>query len=335
MRSDILEEGGVWTRVVESLVVWWHYGYKSKTGWPESVTWLGIFEPLRREARQRREYLFRKAQEEKLRAVEEKKEKIKKALDENCLIPTELRKEALRLQKSIEFDDEGATGVTTQVDDEYRWAGVEDPRIMVTTSRDPSSRLKMFAKELKLVFPGAQRMNRGRHEVGALVRACKANGVTDLLVVHEHRGVPDGLIISHLPFGPTAYFTLCNVVMRHDIPDIGTMSEAHPHLIFHNLTSRLGQRVTSILKYLFPVPKDDSKRVITFANQDDYISFRHHVYKKTDHRNVELTEVGPRFEMKLYMIKLGTLEQESTADVEWRWHPYTHTAKKRKFLSME
>lgn len=45
-------------------------------------------------------------------------------------------------------------------------------------------------QELKLVFPGAQRMNRGRHEVGALVRACKANGVTDLLVVHEHRGTP-------------------------------------------------------------------------------------------------------------------------------------------------
>ncbi|XP_062975618.1 U3 small nucleolar ribonucleoprotein protein IMP4 [Elgaria multicarinata webbii] len=290
---------------------------------------------LRREARQRREYLYRKAQEEKLRAVQDKKEKIKKALDENCLIPTELRKEALALQKAIEFDDEGGEGVMSHVDDEYRWAGVEDPRIMVTTSRDPSSRLKMFAKEVKLVFPGAQRMNRGRHEVGALVRACKANGVTDLLVVHEHRGMPDGLIVSHLPFGPTAYFTLCNVVMRHDIPDIGTMSEAHPHLVFHNFTSRLGQRVTSILKYLFPVPKDDSKRVITFANQEDYISFRHHVYKKTDHRNVELTEVGPRFEMKLYMIKLGTLEQESTADVEWRWHPYTRTAKKRKFLSTE
>lgn len=37
-------------------------------------------------------------------------------------------------------------GVTSHVDDEYRWAGVEDPRLMVTTSRDPSSRLKIFAK---------------------------------------------------------------------------------------------------------------------------------------------------------------------------------------------
>ncbi len=27
-----------------------------------------------------------------------------------------------------------------------RWAGVEDPKIMITTSRDPSSKLKQFAK---------------------------------------------------------------------------------------------------------------------------------------------------------------------------------------------
>ncbi|KAM4011863.1 U3 small nucleolar ribonucleoprotein IMP4-like [Anomaloglossus baeobatrachus] len=145
----------------------------------------------------------------------------------------------------------------------------------------------------------------------------------------------DGLIVCHLPFGPTAYFTLCNVVMRHDIPDLGTMSEAYPHLVFHNFTSRLGQRVSNIMKYLFPVPKDDSRRVITFANQEDYISFRHHVYKKTDHRNIELSEVGPRFEMKLYMIKLGNLENEGTAEVERRWHPYTNTAKKRKYLTNE
>ncbi|XP_067833571.1 U3 small nucleolar ribonucleoprotein protein IMP4 isoform X1 [Heptranchias perlo] len=290
---------------------------------------------LRREARLRREYLYRKAQEEKLRSIEEKKQKLKCALDENKLIPTELRREALELQKVLEYDDEGGEGVRSQMDDEYKWAGVEDPKIMITTSRDPSSKLKQFAKEVKLVFPNAQRMNRGKHEMGALVQACKANSVTDLLIVHEHRGVPDGLIVCHLPFGPTAYFTLSNVVMRHDIPDIGTMSEAYPHLIFHNLTSRLGQRISSILKYLFPVPKDDSRRVITFANQDDYISFRHHVYKKVDHKNLELSEVGPRFEMKLYQIKLGTLENETTSDTEWRWHPYTHTAKKKRYLSTE
>jgi U3 small nucleolar ribonucleoprotein protein IMP4 len=92
--------------------------------------------------------------------------------------------------------------------------------------------------------------------------------------------------------------------------------------------------VQSILKYLFPVPKTDSKRVITFANREDYISFRHHVYKKSGAKDVELKEVGPRFEMKLYEIKLGTVDQ-AEVDVEWRLRPFMNTAKKRYKLSTE
>lgn len=59
-------------------------------------------------------------------------------------------------------------------------------------------------------------------------------------------------------------------VLRHDIGDkktVGTVSEAYPHLIFDNFTSKLGVRVSNILKHLFPVPKPDTKRVLTFANQ--------------------------------------------------------------------
>lgn len=37
-------------------------------------------------------------------------------------------------------------GVGAHIDDEYAWAGVEDPKIMITTSHSPSSRLKQFAK---------------------------------------------------------------------------------------------------------------------------------------------------------------------------------------------
>ena len=74
---------------------------------------------------------------------------------------------------------------------------------------------------MRLIFPGAQRLNRGSYEFSQLMDACRANNVTDFLVVHEHRGIPDGLIVCHLPHGPTAYFTLSDIVMRHDIPDIG------------------------------------------------------------------------------------------------------------------
>jgi rRNA maturation protein Rpf1 len=111
----------------------------------------------------------------------------------------------------------------------------------------------------------------------------------------------------------------------------GSVSEANPHLIFHNFKTRLvravccsppasaaacahllycahgesvrglkcglrcgaqGLRLQTILKHLFPVPKPDSKRVITFANDSDFVSFRHHTYKKTaGSKDVDLVEV--------------------------------------------
>lgn len=184
---------------------------------------------------------------------------------------------------------------------------------------------------MKLVFPNSQRINRGGYVIKDIVDACRSNEVSDLIIFHEHRGQPDGMIISHLPYGPTAYFTLHNVVLRHDIENKGTVSEAYPQLIFHNFSTKLGQRVQSILKYLFPVPKDDSKRVMTFANMDDYISFRHHVYYPTSHKSVEIAEVGPRFEARLYQITLGTVDIKG-ADVEWALRPYHRTARKREVL---
>jgi U3 small nucleolar ribonucleoprotein protein IMP4 len=61
-------------------------------------------------------------------------------------IPTDLRHGALALSRAAEWDDEGGEYMTSHEDDEYGWAGVQDPKIVITTSRDPSSRLKMFAK---------------------------------------------------------------------------------------------------------------------------------------------------------------------------------------------
>lgn len=39
-----------------------------------------------------------------------------------------------------------STEPMTHIDDEYSQAGVEDPRVLITTSRDPSSKLSQFAK---------------------------------------------------------------------------------------------------------------------------------------------------------------------------------------------
>jgi len=284
----------------------------------------------RRQARERREYLYRKGTEQQERSTHERKRKLKEALESGKPIPTELRKEAAELKRQIDFDDDKTSILPESRDDEYRLAGVYDPKVVVTTSRDPSSRLKSFSKEVKLLFPNSQRLNRGSYVLAELVHVCVSNDVTDLVVIHEHRGEPDGLVVCHLPHGPTATFSLSGVVMRHDIPDSGTMSEAYPHLIFENFKTKIGLRAQSILKYLFPVPKDESMRVLTFSNDSDYISFRHHTYTKKEGK-VELAEVGPRWEMKLFSIKLGTIDHKD-AETEWIYRPYMNTAKKHRSL---
>lgn len=83
--------------------------------------------------------------------------------------------------------------------------------------------------------------------------------------------------------------------MRHDIGskrEVGTVSEVYPHLILDNMSTKLGKRIGSILKYLFPVPAQDSKRVVTFANRNDYVSVRNHIYQQPKGvSSIELTEV--------------------------------------------
>lgn len=218
------------------------------------------------------------------------------------------------------------------MDDEYSNSIYSDPQILVTTCRSPSSRLLQFQKEVSVLFPNAKRINRGGYIVNDLVNLCQTKGLTEMVILHEHRGEPDGMIVCHFPLGPTAYFGLQNVVLRHDVDDgLDSVSEAYPHLIFNNFSTKLGERVTNILKHLFPVPKVESKRLVTFSNKDDMISFRHHTYEKESHKEVNLTEIGPRFEMKLYQIMLGLINQKE-ATKEWVLRPYMNTAAKRKAL---
>jgi hypothetical protein len=59
---------------------------------------------------------------------------------------------------------------------------------------------------------------------------------------------------------------------------------------------------------------------------------RHHVYEKPGGvKSIDLKEVGPRFELRLYQIKLGTVDQVE-AQNEWVMRPYMNTTRKRTKL---
>ncbi|GFE52612.1 Brix domain containing protein [Babesia ovis] len=286
---------------------------------------------LRKTLRERREYLFSKAQEEKHSTSLKKARQLKEALKSNKPIPTELRNLSGEVHDSLDLLDTQHREEHTHADDEYAFVGIKTPKVMVTTSRDPSSRLSQFAKEVRLIIPNSERMNRGSYILKDLVTFCKSKDVSDIVLLYEHRGEPNAMIICHLPHGPTAYFQLSQVVLRHDLPEKPpTMSEAYPHLIFHNFSSQLGERVKNIIRYMFPPANADETRVLSFVNKRDLIHFRHHVWASNDRegeeKEVQLTEVGPRFVMRPFKIELGTVDMRDI-ETEWALRPYFNSRK--------
>jgi len=294
--------------------------------------------PSRRSARERRDYLYRKALVLKDAEIASKRAQLKSALATGKQLDPSIARDK-QLRSDYKFDESIADRTADDelaLDDEYAaLSGVRDPSVLVTTSRDPSSRLRTFAKEVRLLFPTSKLINRGGYVLPDLVESAKTANITDLILLHEHRGTPTAITISHLPHGPTASFSLHNVILRADIPGAqkGTVSESYPNLIFDGFKTKLGDRTIQILKHLFPPRERGSvgNRVVTFRNIEDSIEFRHHVHVQTSHDSVELSEVGPRMIMRLFQIRAGTLENKD-ADVEWQLNNYTRTSRKKDHL---
>ena len=309
---------------------------------------------IRKQARERRDYLYRRALTLRDAELASKRAALKASLASGKPLAKDVGDdEALRAD--FKYDESRAERTVEEelgLDDEYaQLSGVVDPRILVTTSRDPSSRLGTFAKEMRLLLPTSVRLNRGNLILSNLVDSAKSSGLSDIVLLHEHRGTPTALTVSHFPHGPTASFSLHNVVLRADIPNSarGTVSESYPHLIFEGFESKLGNRVVQVLKHLFPPREATAKignRVVTyvsissfaatantrrFKNIEDTIEVRHHVFVKTGYQSVELAEVGPRMSMRLFEIRAGTLDNKE-GDVEWHLNQYTRTGRKKDYL---
>ena|ERR1700738_3921582 len=98
---------------------------------------------LRRQARERRAYIYQKALAQKSNISHLRK--LKAHIDKDKELPKELQDPSLR--KDLRYDEAKLMlDEAEEMDDEYYHVGMRDPRILITTSRDPSSRLLQFSK---------------------------------------------------------------------------------------------------------------------------------------------------------------------------------------------
>lgn len=117
---------------------------------------------------------------------------------------------------------------------------------------------------------------------------------THLIVLSEKSKVCNGMIITHLPEGPTAQFKVTSHVDQKHIKGHGRVTNHLPEIILNNFTTRLGHRVGRFLGSLFQHdPEFVGRRVVTFHNQRDFIFVRHHRYIfEEDKRNLKKPQMG-------------------------------------------
>lgn len=140
------------------------------------------------------------------------------------------------------------------------------------------TKTRIFGKELARIIPNSKVFFRNRSSVKKMVKSSIREGYSDILVINEHKKQPDGLLVIHLPDGPTAHFRLSNVKITSDIKrSHKAITEHRPEVILNNFTTRLGLTVGRMLGSLFNInPEFEGKRAVTFHNQRDYIFFRHY-----------------------------------------------------------
>lgn len=220
----------------------------------------------------------------------------------------------------VQPNDEEVIG--DEKDDEFAkfFNGGVKPKIMISTRPKCSKKLFPFIGDLMQMVPNAFYYPRDKFKVKELAQFASNKGFTHLVILAEKQKACNGLLITHLPVGPTAFFKLSSFVAGDKIPGHGRPTSHIPELILNNFGTRLGRRTGRFLGSLFPhEPQFEGRQVVTFHNQRDFIFVRHHRYiyrKDGDKTRAKLQELGPRFTLKMKWLQEGSFDTDF-GEYEW------------------
>ncbi|XP_056020232.1 ribosome production factor 1-like [Ostrea edulis] len=261
--------------------------------------------------------------------------------------------ESMRVKDETMVDPEDTEVMLDEAQDELQtyFNRETSPKILITTCDRPClvqlnlnffkhqylklhgyiERTNKFCKELKLIIPNSEIKYRRGLDLKKVIPQAIERDFTDILIVNEDRKEPNGLVITHLPEGPTLHFKVSNVRLTTEIKRVGEMSKHKPELILNNFSTRLGHSVGRVFASLFPhEPQFHGRRVATFHNQRDFIFFRHHRYVFRNNKRVGLKELGPRFTLKLRSLQKGTFDSKY-GEYEWVHKRKEMETSRRKF----
>ncbi|XP_040263873.1 ribosome production factor 1 [Bufo bufo] len=288
--------------------------------------------------KQRRQFMFMKLKMERRKeklALRKKRKKEREALGDKAppkAVPKTIENQRVPDETTVDPEDEEVA--YDEATDEFApyFNRQTAPKILITTSDRPRGRSVRFTEQLNSIIPNSHVYYRRGLALKKIIPQCIARDFTDLIVINEDRKVPNGLVLSHLPDGPTAHFKMSNVRLRKEIKRKGKDPTEHqPEVILNNFTTRLGHSIGRMFASLYPHnPQFTGRQVATFHNQRDYIFFRYHRYIFKSEKKVGIQELGPRFTLKLRSLQKGTFDSKY-GEYEWVHKRHEMDTNRRKF----
>lgn len=303
---------------------------------PKEARVAGIKNKLRRSEEMKK--IRREKKKEKRERQDGRKAEAKAAEAHGDVAPPKLVPKTIESMRepdetTVKNNKSAPDGTAEEVDEETLWDISNDeyrqyfeksyePKVLITSTDNPHKRTIAFMQELSRIIPNSEPRWRRNTSIKKMVKQCESAGFTDVIIVNEDNRIPNGLVVSHLPEGPTAHFKLSNVKICRETgkgkgKDWRKITEHRPEVILNNFTTRLGHAVGRMLAAIFHYdPEFRGKRCVTFHNQRDYIFFRHHMYDIKSPEKVKLRDMGPRFTLRLRSLQKGTFDSK-LGEYEW------------------
>lgn len=287
--------------------------------------------------KQRRLEKYKELRKEKQKLKRKRRNQIRKAIEsgQNVVRQVPRTLENTREPDVTMVNPEDPEILLDQNNDEFSsFFNKEVPaKVLITCSENPHDWTLRFCRELTLLIQDSIFRNRKHCSLKKLVVEANARGYTNIVVVTEDRRHPTGMLVIHLPEGPTAFFRISSVKYRKKIKNRAQYTSHRPEIILNNFRTRLGLSIGRLITSLFQYdPQFHGRRVVTFHNQRDYIFVRHHRYEFKNEAKVALQEMGPRFTLRLRSLQKNTFD---TKFGEYEWILKRHemqTSRRRFFL---
>lgn len=91
------------------------------------------------------------------------------------------------------------------------------PKVLITSSNRPSLKSHFLMKEMNKCIPNSHIKLRNGTDLKKVIPLAGSRGYTAVIVVNEDRKMPNGLLIVHLPEGPSAYFKVSGFRRGYEI----------------------------------------------------------------------------------------------------------------------